>query len=228
MVGRLSFRHVFQDAPMNSSPAPGRDRLFLSVREQIADRIRNDVLCGRFAAGERLLENKLGEEFGVSRTPIREALQQLTTEGILEGRANTGVKVAPRPTDEMCDLIVSIRRTIEAFAVRSFFADLGEADFAHWNAILKRMRTACVAKDYAAIAELDIEFHRSIVRRARQRDLEAIWTSLIGRLRSHFRETQQDNYGNPLDIHAEHVQIVKAIRSGDVEAAVALLQEKIN
>ena len=118
---------------MKPSPAPGRDRLFLSVREQIADRIRNDVLGGRFAAGERLLENKLGEEFGVSRTPIREALQQLTTEGILEGRANTGVKVA-----------------------------------------------------------------------------------------------QQENYANPLDIHAEHVQIVKAFRSGDVEAAVALLQEKIN
>jgi len=206
--------------------APGP--IFFSLREQIAERIRTEVLCGRLAEGERLNEIKLGEQFGVSRTPIREALQQLMHEGLLEGRPNTGLKVASRPSDVMCELIVLIRQMIETFAVRLFFDQLTAHDFAQWDAILERMRVACVARDFAAIAEYDIEFHRSIVRRAHQRDLEAIWTSLVGRVRSHFWETQHDDFPDALGIYDEHARIVETFRGGDVEAAVASLQEKIN
>ena len=202
--------------------------IFFSLREQIAERIRTDVLCGRLPEGERLNEIKLGKQFGVSRTPIREALQQLMHEGLLDGRANTGIKVASRPADIVCDFIVLIRRMVEIFAVRLFFDQLTEDDFIQWRAILERMRSACVAEDYAAIAEHDIEFHRSIVRRAQQRDLESIWTSLVGRVRSHFQDTQCQNYASPLDIYEEHVRIVEAFRGGNVEAAVAILEERIN
>jgi DNA-binding GntR family transcriptional regulator len=202
--------------------------IFFSLREQIADRIRTDVLCGRIPEGERLNEIKLGEQFGVSRTPIREALQQLMHEGLLEGRPNIGVKVAARPADAICDFIVLIRRMVETFSLRICFAELNETDFAHWRAILERMRAACAAEDYRAIAESDIEFHRSIVRRARQRDLESIWTSLVGRVRSHFWETQRKNYGNAMDIYEEHARIVEVFRAGDVDAAVAFLEERIN
>jgi DNA-binding GntR family transcriptional regulator len=202
--------------------------IFFSLREQIAERIRTEVLCGHLPEGERLNEIELGEQYGVSRTPIREALQQLMHEGVLEGRPNAGVKVAARPADAICDFIVIIRRMVETFALRIFFAELSESDFAHWQAILERMRQACVAGDYKAIAQQDIEFHRSIVRRARQRDLESIWTSLVARVRSHFWETQRRNYAKPLDIYEEHVRIVEAFRSGDVEAAVAILEENIN
>ena len=109
----------------------------------------------------------MGEQFGVSRTPIRKALQQLMHEGLLEGRPNTGVKVAvARPADAICDFIVIIRRMVEIFALRIFFNQLTESDFAHWQSILERMRQACVEEDYTAIAKHDIDFHRSIVRRA--------------------------------------------------------------
>jgi DNA-binding GntR family transcriptional regulator len=213
---------------MNASTPTIFNPIFFSLREQIAERIRTDVLCGRLPEGERLNEIKLGEQFGVSRTPIREALQQLMHEGLLEGRPNTGIKVAARPADIICDFIVLVRRMVEIFSVRLFFDELNEEDFTQWRAILERMRSACVAGDYAAIAEYDIEFHRSIVRRARQRDLESIWTSLVGRVRSHFRDTQRENYASPLDIYEEHVRIVEAFRGGDVEAAVAILEERIN
>ena len=202
--------------------------IFFSLREQIVERIRTDVLCGRLSEGQKLNEIKLGEQFGVSRTPIREALQQLMHEGLLEGRPNTGVKVAARPADAICDFIVIIRRMVETFSLRIFFADLSEGDFAHWRAILERMRSACEAKDYMAIAEHDIEFHRSIVRRAGQRDLESIWTSLVGRVRSHFWETQRKNYSTPMEIYEEHARIVEVFRGGDVEAAVAFLEARIN
>src|SRR4029079_4978644 len=105
---------------------PTINQIFFSVRDQIAERIRTDVMCGRLPEGERLSEIKLGEQFGVSRTPIREALQQLLHEGILEGRPNTGLKVARRPTDSVCEFIVVIRRMVEIFAVQLFFDERTE------------------------------------------------------------------------------------------------------
>src|SRR6476660_9789065 len=144
---------------MAATPTTVFQPIFFNLREQIVERIRTDVMCGHLPAGERLSEIKLGEQFGVSRTPIREALQQLMHEGLLEGRPNTGVKVAARPADAICDFIVIIRRMVEIFAVRIFFAELTESDFAHWQGILERMRLACEAGDYKAIAKHDIDFH---------------------------------------------------------------------
>ncbi len=212
---------------MSDFPSSSSAPLVFSLREQIADRIRTDVICGRIGVGERLHEVQLGEKFGVSRTPVRAALQQLLHEGILEGRPNIGLKVARQPSDAMCQLVTEIRRTIESFAVESFFGSLTDADFAHWHAILERMRVACLARDFALIAECDIEFHRSIVRRANEKDLESIWSSIVGRVRSHFNDTQKDQYPDAMEIHAEHVAIISILKGDDVKKAVALLKEKI-
>lgn len=200
--------------------------LVFSLREQIADRLRADVLSGRLAEGERLSEAQLVTRFGVSRTPIREALQQLAQEGLLEGRPNVGVKVARRPPDAIRDLVVPIRRSVEEFALRSFFADIGPSDYRQWAEILERMREACVARDFAAVAEHDVAFHRSIVQRAGLRDLDLIWASLVARVRSHFWETQR-NYADPLDIYREHADLVETFRGGNLEKSVKELEQNI-
>jgi DNA-binding GntR family transcriptional regulator len=201
--------------------------LILGLRAQIADRLRNDVLSGRLTPGDRLSELKLVERFGVSRTPIREALQQLTHEGLLEGRPNAGVRVAGRPPDSIRELVVPIRRSVEIFALRTFFAELAPADFRIWEEILERMRNSCAAHDYPGIAEHDLAFHRAIIRRAQQKDLEAIWITLIARIRSHFQETHKSDYADPMDIHKEHARIIEIFRTENLEAAVAALEENI-
>src|SRR5438128_11150342 len=96
------------------------DAAIRTVREQITDRLRDDILSGRLAEGERLHEAKLAERFGVSRGPIREVLAQLTHEGLLEAKPNCGVKVAPSDCDSVRDLIVPIRRVIDTSALNHF------------------------------------------------------------------------------------------------------------
>lgn len=202
--------------------------LVFSLREQIVDQLRNDLLCGRFAEGERLSEHQLVERFGVSRTPIREALQQLTQEGLLEGRPNLGVKVASRPPDAIRELVVPIRRSVEIFALRSFFHEINEADYVAWNEILQKLRTACISSDFISIGEQDIAFHRSIVKRAKQRDVEAIWMTLISRVRSHFWQTQRKRYSEPIEVYHEHEHIINVFRTGDLEASVKALEVNID
>jgi DNA-binding GntR family transcriptional regulator len=201
-------------------------RLVFSLREQIADRLRADVLSGRLVEGERLFELKLVTQFGVSRTPNREALQQLVQEGLLERRPNVSVKVARRPSDGILDLVVPIRRNVEEFALWSIFAGIGLADYRQWKEILERMREACIARDFAAVAEHDVAFHRSIVQRAGLHDLDLIWATLVARMRSHFWETQR-NYSDPLDIYREHADLVETFRGGDLEKSVQELEQNI-
>lgn len=205
----------------------GSTRLVYSLREQIVEQLRTDLLAGRHAEGERLSEAKLVARFGVSRTPVREALQQLVQEGLLEGRPNVGVSVAMRPPDAIRDLVVPIRRSVEEFALRCFFEEITKEDFRMWGQILDRMREGCRANDYSSVAEEDVAFHRSIVRRAGQPDLEQIWTTLISRMRPHFLDKQKD-YPNLMDVYREHKQVVEVFRSGEVEAAALALQGNIS
>ena len=199
----------------------------LSLREQIVGILRNDVLCGRRAGGDHLNEVDLAQRFGVSRTPIREALQQLMHEGLVVGQRNAGIRVASRPLDSIRELVVPIRRSVETFALRSYFHTITEADFVVWNNILEEMRYACLADDFPSIAEQDIAFHRALVRRSGQPDLEAIWSSIVVRLRHHFQDTQQRIYDQPLSIFDEHMRILDVFRQANLEASVEALAANI-
>ena len=121
---------------------------------------------------------------------------------------------------------LSIRCKIETFALRSCFDGLNEEDFRQYEKILDRLAKACRKRNYSEIAELDIDFHRAIIRRAGIPVLNAIWTSIVARTRSHFRETQL-NYSNPMDVHAEHTAILQAFRKGTLDVAVKMLEENI-
>ena len=211
---------------MPSGNVQQSDKLIYGLREQIIEQIRKDVFAGKFSVGERLSESSMVSRFKVSRTPIREALHQLVQEGVLEAKPNHGVRVASEACDAMNELVVSIRRMIETFALRSCYDELTEEDFRQWEQILDRLAEACRERDYAEIAELDIEFHRAIILRADIPVLEAIWMSIFARMRSHFRATHL-NYANTMDIHAEHMHVLEVFRRGDRDTALKALEENI-
>ena len=188
--------------------------------------MRDDILAGRLEAGERLSETKLADRFGVSRGPIREALVQLTNEGLLIGKPNCGVTVASCAPDSIRELIVPIRRTIETFALRLFFDSITEDDFRVWEEILQRMQAGLKKRDFNSSVEADIAFHRSLLVRAGQPDLLAIWQTIVARIRTHFRQSHMRNK-EPLAIYHEHRKIVDIFRKGDKEAAVEILEANI-
>lgn len=199
----------------------------LSLREQIVEQLRNDVLCGRLAEGDKLNEADLARQFGVSRTPIREALHQLSFEGLVDPRPNAGVKVAPLPPDCIRELVVPIRRRVEIFALRMIYQSLTEADFQQMDDVLEKMLEACQEHDFPSICEQDIAFHRLIIRRCGIPDVEAIWNSILSRIRTHFTETHKRDYSDPIAIHEEHARIVAVFREGDLEASIAALEQNI-
>lgn len=199
-----------------------------NLREQIVQQLRSEIVSGRLEAGEPLREVELARRFGVSRGPIRDALLQLTCEGAAIARANCGVFVAPDTADaEMTSrLVIPLRRRVEGFALRKVFSDLKKEDFARWDALLHKMRLACEERDLAGIAEFDLAFHRSIVERAGNLELTAIWSSLVTGLRRHFRQTYRA-YENPVDVYVEHAALVEIFRRGPLRDALRALKRNI-
>jgi DNA-binding GntR family transcriptional regulator len=197
------------------------------VREMIVENLRSDVLCSRIHPGTRLAEVDLARRFGVGRGPIREALSQLVHEGLLSSKPHCGVMVAAAPTSEVRDLIIPIRRTVETYALKSYFEDLTQCDFDFWDDILTRMDAAADMDDVDEIVLLDLKFHQSLVSRAIQPELADIWRSVVSRIRGHFGDKIRTYSGRLQEIVGPHRRLVDVIRKGNCKAAVAELKRHI-
>ena len=202
--------------------------LVRGLREQIVEQLREEILTGQLSVGQPLREAELAKRFGVSRGPIRDALLQLTCEGAAIAKTNRGVFVAPYEVDPQFieEIVVPLRRRVESFALRKIFPTLADADFARWETILQAMKTACEKDDLKGIAEQDVAFHRAIVERAGIVELNTVWLTLAGRIRTHFRTTYE-GYPQRIDIYVEHAALVEIFRQGRVKAAVQALLRNI-
>lgn len=196
--------------------------VYRTIREQIVEQLRNDVLSGEIAAGESLREQKLAERFGVSRGPIRDALLQLTQEGLLVAQPNRGVRVGQGPSDLIQSLVVALRRRIEAFALETVLDQLTKKDLDQLDDILARFEQACSRNEMSEAIPHDIALHRWIVERVGDPDLLQIWLSTIIRMR--LRYTRHEHLSESF---AEHRTIVDAIRQGNKQAALQALEANI-
>jgi DNA-binding GntR family transcriptional regulator len=201
---------------MNETP------VFRTIREQVADRIRADVLSGRLSAGTSLREQSLARQYGVSRAPIRDALLQLTQEGLLVAKPNCGVKVGSASGEEIQPLVVELRRKIELFALRKVFARLTQTDIDRLDETVERLRVACQKEDLSEIVRHDMALHRYILERTGNADLLAIWLPIVSRMFLHY-----SRHRNLMESHREHAAIVDAIRRRDRKAARKALVENI-
>jgi len=131
--------------------------------------------------------------------------------------------VAPAPTDEVREVIVPIRRTIEVYALKSVFDSLKNADFRNWEEILHRLAAACRDEDEELIALCDIEFHRLIIQLSGNADLLAIWQAILVRVRGHFQKEVHRHGKSFMDIHAEHFRLAEMFCGGNKDAALEAL-----
>ncbi len=134
---------------------------------QIASRIREKILSGAYAPGASLLQDLLASEFGVSKIPVREALVQLRSEGLVDVFAHRGFQVRPLSADEVRE-VFNVRLAIEPAAVAAGVKLATADDKAAARAALTALNASLTGRDLKHSGDLNCAFHLALIVPARQ------------------------------------------------------------
>jgi len=207
-----------------SSPAPAERRLprtTLSV--QIAERLRDDILSGAHAPGAQFHEVELARAFGVSRGPLREAMQRLIQEGLLCSEPHRGVFVPDLTEHDLLDVFF-VRATLEAAAVRRIAAADRRREVSRTLAeIAQRMDRAMRSGDRATGGELDFAFHRTLVDAAGSERLSRTYATVQAETRLCLHRLM-GGYRSSADLADEHLRLAQMVGEGPVDVALKELE----
>jgi GntR family transcriptional regulator of gluconate operon len=202
--------HVFEQVPHRS------------LREAALSAIRQAILRGDLAPGQRLVESDIAEQLGVSRAPVREALRQLETEGLVVSAPHRGSFVAELSATDLRE-IYTLRAALESLAVRIVTEKASAETLAQLRQAVADMAGAAREGDLARLAALDMSFHEMLCRAAGHSRLLDIWLSMTAQIRA-FIDLTNTLY-LPADevvrLHAEVVEHMEDGRAGEAERALA-------
>lgn len=189
-----------------------------SLSKVVGEKIRGRILAGQLKPGERLVEDRLSVELGVSRVPVREALRELSTEGLVRLEPNRGASVT-EVTLELVAELVEVRTLLEALNARLAARRHDPQIIVRLQDTLRRGNAAAQSGSVAELAALNAEFHERLGEASRNgvlsdimrglRERTALAFSINGRARAH-ADWQ------------EHAGILAAVIEGDEEIAALL------
>ncbi|GLI03860.1 GntR family transcriptional regulator [Phytohabitans aurantiacus] len=201
---------------------PSRRITFTGLGDEVTERLRNDILAGRYQDGDHLVERDISEEFGVSRGPVRDALRQLDKEGLVQVLPRRGARVATLTRTDAAQ-VIEIRQALEPVAVRFLLAHRDPHRLSALREVLDRMAQATEDDDWAHLVTLDMEFHATIFGLADSPMLLRMWESLRLPLLQTFRMHRQF-YDSSAQVFRTHRELYEVIAAGDpakAEAAAA-------
>ncbi|MDK2855188.1 MAG: hypothetical protein PWQ41_1078 [Bacillota bacterium] len=200
-------------------PATGREML----RNSIFCQLRDDILKGRLAPGESLVELRLAAQYGVSRTPIREALRQLELEGLVRYLPNRGVVVEGITTEDVEDIFI-IREHLEGLVANWAAQRVTEEELKKLNEVVELQEFYVAKEDIEQITVLDTEFHRLLLEASKSKALRYA----LGSMLDYVEQARLRSLSVPGRIHfsvKEHRSILEAIAHHDSELAARRMAE---
>ena len=194
------------------------------IRQQVLEQIRSEIITCDIPPGTELRETELAEQYDVSKSPVREALQQLTFEGLIETRPRRGHRVTPISVADAGD-ILELRETLEVAAVRR---SIDKAD-SEMLTVLEQYRDADTSstsaftrynrKFHSALSELSGNKRLAADARRLMNSYDRLCVVSLSRVRA-----DKGDFTGPL---ADHRQLIDAIQARDVRKAARLISRHI-
>ena len=188
-----------------------------SLTTVVQQEIERAILVGEYAPGSKLIEAALALRLGVSRGPVREAFRMLEEAGLVRFEKNRGVFVRDIPIDEAIE-IFDLRAVMDELVGRQLASNITAVHLKEIKGLVDAMEKLVKAQDTYNYHLLNLKFHDRLVDMAGNRKLTEIYRKLIKELSLFRRLNLADGWLMPVSSH-EHRQIVKAIASGDADAA---------
>ncbi len=192
-----------------------------SLRGQVFTKIQDDIINGRYEPGDSLVETKLAEELGVSRTPVREAIRQLELEGLVTYIPNKGVYVTGITKDDIQD-IYTIRSLIEGLAVRWAVERIEAEELKKLEETVELMAYYTKKGDMEQVTKLDTRFHEVIYDACKSRVLQNTLKNLLRYVKK-ARLTSLKVPKRAYQALEEHKQILHAFKSHEPEKGERLM-----
>ncbi|MFD9320951.1 GntR family transcriptional regulator [Streptomyces sp. NPDC060053] len=199
--------------PKLERPGPLRDRVYEALLELITTRA--------LQPGQHLVESELATHLGVSRQPVREALQRLNTEGWVDLRPAQGAFVH-EPTEDEADQLLTVRTLLEAEAARLAAAHADKAGIEALDEILAQGMLAVASDDVDTAVALNARFHAKVIELAGNTVLAELAAQVDRRVRWYYTPIARQR-GHKSWI--EHRDLIAAIAAHDEQLATRLMRE---
>ncbi len=199
---------------------------YLPLRDVVFNTLRQAILKGELAPGERLMEIQLAEKLGVSRTPIREAIRKLELEGLVLMIPRKGAEVAKISEKSLKD-VLEVRRSLEELAIELACQRMTDTDLQELERKQKKFCEAISRGSAMDIAESDESYHDVIYNCTRNTRLVQILNNLREQMYRFRLEYIKDEDKRQI-LRLEHEKILKALRSRHVAEARAAVREHID
>ena len=190
---------------------------YLPLRDVVFNTLRQAILKGELAPGERLMEIQLAEKLGVSRTPIREAIRKLELEGLVLMIPRKGAEVAKISEKSLRD-VLEVRRSLEELAIELACQRMTDEEIEQLGERQNDFKNAINKGNAMNIAETDEAFHDVIYLGTGNDKLVQILNNLREQMYRYRVEYLKEEQTRNLLV-SEHEELVKAIREGDVQKA---------
>ena len=194
----------------------------ISLPQAVQSELRKRILNNEFVAGERLLEVKLAEEYGISRTTLRSALSELRSQGLIEISVRRGAYVT-RMSKSAIEEACFARYFLESSAVEGNSIDISHELEAEFETIIEQMTVAASAQDLASLVYLDTEFHSLIVNLGGRERIQQFWHTLDGQMGSLMRSSLDSQKIELQEVVARHKDLLSVLmRKNPQEIRLAL------
>ena len=201
-----------------STPGPAPIRR-TTLSGLVVEQLRDAILSGAYALGAPINEVEVARQCGVSRGPVREAMQRLVQEGLLTSTPHRGVSVPDLNDEDLRDVFFA-RYAIEGAAIRAVIAAGRHGETAaRLRAILSQMGVSERQQDWPRVAELDMELHSAIVTGAESARLQRMYRTLVTEMKLCLR-LLLGGYRGREGIVESHQQLIELIAEGALETAL--------
>lgn len=191
------------------------------LSEQVKDRILQWILEGELAPGSRIIETRVAKELGVSQAPVREALRDLTTLGVVEMQPYRGARVRQPSKADLVEAM-EVRGELEALAARQAATKITLDELAELRALIDEMHEMGELGDAHGHAQNNTAFHATVVRASGNRTLERIWSMLEPYARTYV--TAMVPGTDLLWLGDRHSAILDALEAGSPERAAETMR----
>jgi DNA-binding GntR family transcriptional regulator len=213
--------------PIAAQPIqPHKKAKLASLVDQVYERLRIAIIDGELAPGQKLVELEIAAQMGTSQGPVREALQRLEHDGLVERRVRSATFVTNVSTEEMYELFY-IRSVIEGFAISRAAHQISDEQCDELQGLVQKMAEAGREDDIATLAKYDMQFHRLICEWSGSSALLRAWSPLSSQIQRFVVQSHPEQYPDLIEVGIRHQPIVDVLRSHDPEKASAVLREHV-